>query len=226
MRTVLLFSALVAAACADAPAGVPDAAESAASGVAEAEVAPPDTTEAQESPAPVEAETPEAAEPTDRPQETTLPIVVEGFDDEIDVRLFETIAFPIDFSTYVPADWRTHTVATPGGQAVQFEVTVDALMDVFVPTDPSELDGFMEAQAQVQGQTRTIPASELPSWAREGYTFITDDNVIGAAYVGEYAGTPFVLGERFPAEFGDGFAPRAQLIRDQWRWSDGTPLVP
>jgi hypothetical protein len=52
-------------------------------------------------------------------------------------------------------------------------------------------------------------------WAREQITFRKkqgDKNIVGNIYLGQQNGRAFYIVTHYPAEFGDGFAPRANII--------------
>ncbi len=48
--------------------------------------------------------------------------------------------------------------------------------------------------------------------------------MIGDVGLGERNGRWFHIVVQHPAEFSDGFAPRAQRILDEWRWQGEVPL--
>ena len=169
-----------------------------------------------------------AADTLDRPQTATRMVNLEGDDYPIEVRLFETIRFPVNFSTYVPEDWETHVVSTPGGMASQIQADVQAGIDIFFPYDQSDVMGTWAANRDaVDGTVRVMedgPDGMLPEWAEAGYVWYSG-GMMGTSYVVEHDGTVFFLGDRMPVESGDGMAPRVHLVLDEWRWlEDGSSL--
>ncbi|NEQ26537.1 MAG: hypothetical protein F6K28_47415, partial [Microcoleus sp. SIO2G3] len=60
------------------------------------------------------------------------------------------------------------------------------------------------------------PSEEVPySWAKERIVFregMTSENIMGDVYIGESNGKAFYVITHYPAEYAEGFGPRADLI--------------
>lgn len=162
---------------------------------------------------------------------------------EIELTLFRADDFPLPFSAYVPGDMaaeRTeeravHVFAEFGGQRRE-----NAFLHVYV--FPEET-GRQEALATAKGYKtgRGLPVSqglepvadevEPPGleWAMEAYRFryqVEGRWYAGTLGVGRHGDRYYMIVRHRPVEMGDGFAPRADLIMETWRWADGTGLRP
>ncbi len=199
---LLLASALLVG-CADSsdgPAATPTPAEPAAS-------ATPDTA---------------GAAPAPRPETATATLSVEGTEEPVDLRLVTFDDVPLPFSTYVPAEWSDDAASSGEGTAVRFETGppgARGVLTVFVPSEPNRggIEEIARSVAESTGDARPLEPRE--PWARSAYAF-QGDGETGQVRVGEHAGVPFYVVERYPYEMGDGFAPRAALVLDRWRWAD------
>ena len=171
--------------------------------------------------APTEGSPPVAA-PDARPETDTATVSIEGMEESIDVRRVTIEDAPLPFSTYVPAGWSDETTGSGEGTAVRFatgEPDRQGAVTVFVPSPANRdrIDELARAAAESGGVAR--PLEPVEPWVRSGYTFAGDAET-GQVRVGEHAGVPFYVAERYPYELGDGFAPRAALVLERLRWAD------
>jgi len=162
-----------------------------------------------------------------RPETTTATISVEGTDEPVDLRLVRFDVFDLPFSTYVPADW-TDTVLGSGEGAAAFMATGDgpdrAFVSLFVPSEPNREGIVGMARAAVGSRGALVPLDGAEPWVDEGYSFSGAEEA-GSVRVGSHAGVPFYVLQVHPLDWGDGFGPRAALVRDRLRWTDdGTGL--
>ena len=164
--------------------------------------------------------------PGARPEQAAGVIQVEGEDETIDLRLVSVWEFPLPFETYVPDGWVVDQIsAGEGASAIlaSSDATPRGIVSVFVPADRAPGAALATAReiAQQRGGVQTIDG---PEWASEALTFRGDGHT-GTVYVGEHAGSPFMVLVEYPSDMGDGFAPRADLVLDRLRWGDdGTAL--
>jgi hypothetical protein len=202
-----------------------------------------DTTEDEswdDPPPPLPAQAAPGAE--ERPGTRTDTIQLEGMAEPIELRLFKVDDFPLPFSAYVPADMSpssdseegtAHFVAEFGGTRNE-----DAFVHVLVfPAGTPWQEAVATARGYEAG--RGIPAGrglepvsdQMPApslrWAIEAYRYRYQS---GGAWFGGTIGVglredrPFLILRHWPQEYAEGFAPRADLITETWRWADGTPL--
>lgn len=168
---------------------------------------------------------------------------VEGMPEVMELALFRADDFPLPFSAYVTADMaaertdeRTvHFFAEFGGQRQE-----DAFLHLFVFPEGT---GRQEALATAKGYKtgRGLPVSrglepiadavDRPQldWAMEAYRFRYQAEgrwFGGTLGVGRHDDRFFMIVRHRPVEMGDGFAPRADLIMETWRWGDGSGLQP
>ena len=188
---------------------------------------------------------PATAEAIERPEERLDTIRIEGMPEPVRLRLFQTgDDFPLRFSAYVPADMATEADRTDSTASVHIRADfggvrdTDAYLHLFVHPAGT---GRQEALAAAHGYvaSRGVPVSQgigdpgaagaaarMP-WAIESWTFryqSDGDSFVGSVGVGQREGRLYQLVRHYPAEYGDGFGPRAALVEATWRWGDGSPL--
>jgi hypothetical protein len=193
----------------------------------------PGEPEAGEAP-PVAADTtPEipaqATGPTHRAETLQDTLVLEGTPEPITLRLYRTPpGFPLPFSTYVPTDMAAEPVSSGEGDGVRFVAEFGGVRNdsaaVAVMVYP---DGATEETAR--GALRAATGAQGPvardeqrhPWALAEFEGGTGGSV-ARGMVGRHGGRFFHVLVRYPAEYGDGFAPRAAKLLDHWRWEDGS----
>jgi hypothetical protein len=218
----------------------------AACGEPEPGTSPPDPTPADGAPTATPA--PERAAAIER----TLSI--EGMDEPMRFRLVRAPdAFPIPFSTYVPADMDASFDATGSGHAAHFSARFGGVRNdrarLTVHAYPAgtsldrartELAAYLSGLvpddtplARGAGYERGTPIEPASRyrWAQDETRYRMPGDgpgssaVIGRAGVGEHDGRVFYFLIEYPEEFGDGMGPRVAAIIDEWRWgSNGAPL--
>ncbi|TVP42059.1 MAG: hypothetical protein EA350_17720 [Gemmatimonadales bacterium] len=159
--------------------------------------------------------------------------MVEGMPEVMAVQAFETpVSFPLGFSTVVPADMRVEQVGSGEGDVVRFEAAFggvhrpEALLSLTVlPGDLSESEA-REQFASVAAVLGAGPHSgERFPWALQERMLIGD--VSGFVALGRHQDRWYLMAMQHPPEYGDGMAPRVDLMLRRWRWtSDGSPLHP
>ncbi|MDQ3556703.1 MAG: hypothetical protein M3409_07980, partial [Gemmatimonadota bacterium] len=188
------------------------------------------------------ADAPEqAAGPAERAASVQDTLAIEGMREPVTLRLYTPPAgFPLPFSTYVPEDMRAETVSSGEGDGVRFVAhfggvpNEHALVHLFVyPVDalPEHARETVRAIAESYGPVREfgeIEPADRFGWAAEQYRISGrgpgSETMIGDVGLGERNGRWFHIVVQHPAEFSDGFAPRAQRILDEWRWQGEVPL--
>ena len=201
-----------------------------------AEPAEPAAERAPEAAAPVEelpATVPEAP-PEQAPEaarkEATLSI--EGTEEPITlVRFTSPPRFPLPFYTYYPEDMVAAEVFAEDGGNVRFTanfggvLTDDALLEFYVFGELMDEDqARIRTQEVAGGRTPPLQRTAYP-WAIETYRLAGQERM-GTISLGRHGDRFFYLMRTYPPEFADGFAPRAALILEEWRWKDtNTPLA-
>lgn len=168
---------------------------------------------------------------------------IEGVPEPITLRLFRADDdFPLPFTTYVPEEMAASTDESEGTAHFTAEFggvrNEDAFIHLYVFPPDTHLE---EAVALAKGYKtgRGIPVSRgieliadelMPphmDWAVQGFRFRyegEDGVYAGTIGVGRHQDRHFMLLRHYPAEYGEGFEPRADLITDTWNWADGTGL--
>lgn len=186
-----------------------------------------------------------------RPRSRTDTLMVEGTPEPVRLTLFRSPeGFPLPFSVYVPEDMRAEVedgdASDAEGSAVRFvaefggQRNPGAFVHLFV-FPPGTDQNRAIAQARAYEVSRGVPVSRgldpladsgreagMP-WALRAFAFRYESGgqwYVGAIGIGEKGGRFYQIVRHFPAEYGDGFGPRAELISRAWRWADGTSLVP
>ncbi|MBW4574963.1 MAG: hypothetical protein KME08_06715 [Aphanothece sp. CMT-3BRIN-NPC111] len=164
---------------------------------------------------------------TQRPPTKTATISVEGEKTEVTLKLYEHSS--PQFSTYFVENYfLPESVSSDEGTGVRFFVNTggikkeDAYVHFFFParaTSLGNLKKFVNGRRgllatngwQVVNRTRNVPYR----WAKERIGFQQrqgNETILGHVYLGEYKGKAFYAIAHYPAEYGDGFGPRANLI--------------
>ena len=177
-----------------------------------------------------------------RPATRSDTIRIEGMAEPIALRLFTAPDdFPLPFTAYAPEEMAAER---SGESTVDFIAEFggvrneDAFVHLYIFPEGTDRQAALAA-AKAYKTGRGIPISQgleiiadatRPPhlrWAEEAYRFryqSVDGWYAGTLGVGQKGERYFMILRHRPAEYGDGFAPRADLITETWRWGDGTPL--
>lgn len=166
-------------------------------------------------------------------------ILVEGTPQPIIVRRVDSPAgFPLPFATLAGEDFDVETEAGEA-PAVRFVARFggvrnqDAVLELVVhPAGTSREEAERRASEALRFHDQPVPREErrfdgsVGEW-RIGEASPVPAPEVGVGHValGERDGRYFHLVSRYPAEYGDGFPPRAAVILESWRWADGSPLL-
>jgi hypothetical protein len=179
------------------------------------------------------------ADPADRPAESRRTVEIEGMEEEVFVRLYHPPdGFPLPFSTYIPESMAAQEVAAGEGDAVAFVAEFGgqrneaaAVRLVVAPPGMSVDDLIGLLGAIVEGLEGSLVASDFHLFPWADQEFAIDprpgrlQGVSGVVGVGTRHDRAFAVAVHYPPEYGDGFAPRASLILDEWRWESGERLA-
>lgn len=183
----------------------------------------------------------------DRPERRTDTMRLEGMAEPVRLVLARAPTdFPIRFSAYVPDDMTTR-FSTEGDGAVM-DVVAEfggvrndlAFVHLYVfPEGTSEQAAESAALAYEAGHGLPVSQGLEPlsgdeatarmPWARTAYRFRYQARgqwFAGTLGIGRHAGRHFLLVRHYPAEYAEGFAPRADLVLRTWVWADGSRLHP
>ena len=161
-----------------------------------------------------------------KPSTKTDIISIEGEKTQVTLKLYDKASGV--FTTYYPEkDFIAQSRNLGEGTGTQFIYNVggrpnqNVFVALFFPTKATTLEqlkqvaqqrGLIQAnQWQVVTQTPEVPYS----WAKEKLVYKkrgSSQNLGGEVYVGEANGKAFYAVTHYPAEYGDGFGPRANLI--------------
>lgn len=157
------------------------------------------------------------------------------------LRLFRSPdGFPLAFTAYVPEAMEP----SADEASVHFRAAFtgapdpDAFVHLFVfspgtdrQTALAYAKGYKTGRGLPVSQGLEPVAAEDPphgtGWALNAYRFRYQSGgewFAGTLGVGRHGDRYFLLVRHRPVEYGDGFAPRADLILETWRWADGTAL--
>lgn len=146
----------------------------------------------------------------------------------IPVNLYNQAGIP--FTTYVPAnEFVVDSSSADEGTGVWFYSQLpggkkqeQAYVHVFFPTQLRTIDQMRQTLTGEKGllksngwQVDQRTTQTAWTWAKERIDFQgkgSDQPVMGTVYLGEQHGKVFRVTVHYPADYGDGFAPRAQMI--------------
>ncbi|HEY9607805.1 hypothetical protein [Allocoleopsis sp.] len=172
-------------------------------------------------------QTPETTKDSEKPTTKTDMISVEGEKSEVTLKLYDELSQV--FTTYFPKDdfvAESRGSGADTGSIFYYNVDGNKNKDVYVsisfPTwanNAEQLERLLTAkgglvqknQWQMESQTKEVPYS----WAKEKILYKqpgSSENILAELYIGEMNGKVFYVITHFPAEYGDGFAPRADFI--------------
>lgn len=164
---------------------------------------------------------------SEKPSTKTDTISIEGEKSEVTLKLYDELSQI--FTTYFPKDdFVAESVSSGEGTGSLFYFNIDgnknsdAYVSVFFPNEVNnaeQLERLLTAkgglvqtnQWQMENRTKDIPYS----WAKEKIIYKqpgSEQNILAALYIGEANGKVFYVITHYPAEYGDGFAPRADFI--------------
>lgn len=187
---------------------------------------------------------PQPPPPPERPAAIQRTLRIEGTAEPVTLhRYTPPDGFPLPFSTYLSEAVDAEPISSGEGDGVRFVASLggirndDAAVHLFVfPQDAPEERAreIVRSVAESYGPIREfgeVQTTDRFPWAVAAYPFSgvgvrTGAPVVGAVGLGRHAGRWFYLIVQHPEEMGDGFAPRAALILDEWRWADGSGLEP
>ena len=155
-------------------------------------------------------------------------ISVEGEETEISLKLYDAASEV--FTTYFPEnDFVAEAGGSGEGTGARFYFSAGGAKNeavyvhMFFPAQATSLEqikklvtqqsGLLQGnQWQVVNQTEEVPYS----WAKEKITFYeqrtASEPIGGEVYIGESDGKAFYVLTHYPAEYAEGFSPRADLI--------------
>jgi hypothetical protein len=164
---------------------------------------------------------------TRKPLTKTATISVEGESTPVTLKLYEQTN--LKFSTYYVKDFfEPEFSSSDEGQSIRFVVNSGGIKNENAYIHFAFLNGIKnlpQVRQFVTGKKGLIASNgwrvinrtqKTPySWAKEKIDFQKGQgsrSLLGSIYLGEARGKVFYVISQFPAEYGDGFAPRANLI--------------
>lgn len=168
----------------------------------------------------------------ERPATRADTIFVEGMPEVTELTLVRSPAgFEPAFSTYVPEEMVPVFTRPDRGLELRFVAAFggvrneEASLGILVyPPDATEEEVLTEARrvAETHGASGEPARPGRWEWSRIEYPLgdVARARVLGTVAVGRHVDRWFRILLRYPPEYGDGFAPRADLILEEWRWGD------
>lgn len=189
---------------------------------------------------PPSAGVPGPAAQLERPATRRDIVVIEGMPDTLELRLMESPDdFPLQFSTYVPVDMEVQTERVNGGRSLELVANFGGVLNerayvqVFFYEPGTTLarartfvDGFVSGLNPEVDRAREV---EPHPWAHEQTAFSYPHEqqlFVGSIALARRGEIVFHYIQHYPAEYGDGMAPRISTILREWIWQDGTRLAP
>lgn len=169
-----------------------------------------------------------AVEPADssRPETIASEIAIEGVAEVLEMNLLESPEeFPLDFSTYIPADMQESTLPLDEGYAIRIWAVFggvpnkEAHLTIYV--FPSAVGAEEAREASVGRMKRlgdVVEDTIRHPWARGSYSL--KGNKTGFLALARAKGHWFYLMTAYPPEYADGMGPRIDQIIERWRWKD------
>jgi hypothetical protein len=157
-----------------------------------------------------------------KPSTKKATLSVEGQKTSITLKLYENP----NFSTYFPLeDFLAESSSSGEGQGVKFIANFSGKKNENAYVHVAFLNNFQkysQVSKFVNSKNGLIASNKWRvvsrnkktpyPWAKETIVFSQGKNNLGSIYIGEQKGKAFYVITHFPAEYGDGFVPRADLI--------------
>lgn len=142
------------------------------------------------------------------------------------------------FYTYAPEDFAVHQSSSDEGASWRFNARFggtenpEAYMLVFFfPEGTSDSEARRRMDALTANRTMVQRDSAQPKrypWSEAEYSYQgktkSGQPLLGSVALGRHNGRLFYILTEYPAEYADGFGPRAHVILKEWRWADGSSL--
>lgn len=172
-----------------------------------------------------------------RPDTRSDTLLLEGMPQPVSLQLVRAPEdVPAPFTTYAtsdfevesdqPGDQRTlRLVAAFGGQRND-----DAFIEIAsYPSGVEEAEAIERARRTAGDSVRAVSDSaRAHTWTtREWRTTLAGErgSLVRQVLLGRRGDAWFHVLVQHPPEYGDGFGPRVHVLLEEWRWSDGTPLM-
>lgn len=161
-----------------------------------------------------------------RPDTIQTELTLEGMTQPMRMYLLEPPdSFPLDFSTYIPADMETEVLSFEEAITIRIIANFGGQLNrkAYLMIAAYKID-LTAAEAHNRTQIPDavpVDSSRFP-WAETEYSIKGEgSNYIALA---QKDGHWFFLRLSYPPEYGDGMGPRVNKIIEQWQWADGSRL--
>jgi hypothetical protein len=157
-----------------------------------------------------------------KPATKKATLYIEGEKSTITLKLYQNPSF----STYFPSDdFLVKSSSSGEGQGVEFIANFGnkknenayvhfAFLNNFQKY--SQVSKFVNSKNGLISGNKWRVVSRTKNtfypWVKEKIVFSQGKNIVGSIYIGEQKGKAFYVITQFPAEYADGFTPRADLI--------------
>jgi len=139
--------------------------------------------------------------------------------------------YAIPFTTYVPGDMKTASIASDQGNAVRFSYDLANLEIFFFKPGTTEAQARAWTREAAEKEVATKnennqfwepKAGDQYKWPLAQFRFIEGKaGIFGTVALGRHGDSFFRLTQRYPENYEEGFVPLAEQILAEWRWDDG-----
>ncbi|WP_040396324.1 hypothetical protein [Cesiribacter andamanensis] len=145
--------------------------------------------------------------------------MLEGMAEPVELRLYQAPeGWPLQVHTYLPPGIEADAVSSGEGEAIRFRMGEALLSFVLLP----EAVKRSAAQARARslfGKTNVQSCRSSYPWQWECLYAANAKGRVTRVLIGEQQGRQFYFLLDYPAEYGDGFGPRAAMILREWRFN-------
>lgn len=172
-----------------------------------------------------------------QPDTKIITMNLEGNPTEVELKRFHQA--PLPFTTYYPEDAFIPEMAnSESGAGVRFyfsptgQKDKTAYLSFFFPNTPNSVESIQDLilgdrGLLIRNDWELLDRTDIVSypWAKEKllYQYQDSDNkelVVGAIYVGQEEGQSFYTLTHYPAEYGDGFEPRSNILLENLQFDE------
>lgn len=170
-----------------------------------------------------------------QPDTKVITMSLEGEPREVELKRFHQDSLP--FTTYYPeGDFQPEITSSAEGSGVRFYFSPtrkkdeNAYISFFFPKGLSSIQSIQdlllgERGVLVKNGWDLVDRTDIVSypWAKEKliYQYQQDSEmIVGSIYVGQEAGQSFYTLTHYPAEYGDGFEPRSNIVLENLQFEE------
>jgi hypothetical protein len=165
-----------------------------------------------------EGDTTAAKQPDPFPQTRQDTLLLEGMREPVELQLYRSPeGWPLQVATYLPPDIEAEEVSSGEGDALQFRMGEALLSFVLLPEGTNRSSAQVRAKANF-GKANVQSCQSSWDWQWKCMYVSNLQGRTKRLLIGEQQGRQFYFFLDYPLEYGDGAAPRFDMVIRGWRF--------